>query len=95
MKKELYKKSLESNADFKSTCCENILSNLYSLLFIPTNLIIPKENFELSYKGCYSQVLKTTTSAPLPHLFVYIKWNFLVPVAPYNNNKRKLTLFLK
>ncbi len=28
MKKEFYKKSLESNADFKSTCCENILSNL-------------------------------------------------------------------
>ena len=32
MKKESYKKSLESNADFKSTCCENILSNLYSLM---------------------------------------------------------------
>ncbi len=33
MKKEFYKKSLESNADFKSTCCENILSNLNSLFF--------------------------------------------------------------
>ena len=32
MKKEFYKKSLESNADFKSTCYENILSNLYSLI---------------------------------------------------------------
>ncbi len=32
MKKDFYKKSLESNADFKSTCCENILSNLYSLM---------------------------------------------------------------
>ncbi len=32
MKKEFYEKSLESNADFKSTC-ENILSNLiYSLM---------------------------------------------------------------
>ena len=34
MKKEFYKMSSESNADFKSTCCENILSNLYSLLLI-------------------------------------------------------------
>ena len=33
-KKEFYKKSLESNADFKTTCCENILSNLYSLMCI-------------------------------------------------------------
>ncbi len=30
MKKEFYKKSLECNADFKSTRCENTLSNLYS-----------------------------------------------------------------
>ena len=36
MKKEFYQKSLESNADFKSTCCENILSNLYSLINIAT-----------------------------------------------------------
>ncbi len=34
MKKEFYKKSLEFNPDFKSTCFENILSNLYSLIFI-------------------------------------------------------------
>ena len=33
MKKEFYKKkSFESNAHFKSTCCENVLYNLYSLL---------------------------------------------------------------
>ncbi len=33
MKKKISKQSFESNADFKSTCCGNILSNLYSLLF--------------------------------------------------------------
>ena len=32
MKKEFYKESLEFNADFKFTCGENILSNLYSLM---------------------------------------------------------------
>ena len=37
MKKEFYEKSLESTADFKSTCCENILSNLYSLLAMAKN----------------------------------------------------------
>ena len=30
--KWITKRSLESNADFESTCCKNILSNLYSLL---------------------------------------------------------------
>ena len=38
MKKEFYKKSLESNADFKSTSCENILSKLYSLVY--TRLVL-------------------------------------------------------
>ncbi len=37
MKKEFYKKSLESNADFKSTC-ENILFNLYRLMYILANI---------------------------------------------------------
>ena len=32
MKKEFHKRSLKFNADFKSTCCINIISNLYSLL---------------------------------------------------------------
>ena len=34
MKKEFYKKSLKFDADFKSTSCTNILSNLYSLVYI-------------------------------------------------------------
>ena len=34
MKNKRYKKSLESNADLKSTCCKNIVSNLNSLVII-------------------------------------------------------------
>lgn len=40
MKKDFYKKSLESNADLKSTCCKNIVSNLYSLLGIAEMVIL-------------------------------------------------------
>ncbi len=45
MKKEFYKKSLESNADFKST--ENILSNFYSLLYSPTDIPCATKNLYL------------------------------------------------
>ena len=48
------KKSLESNADFKSTYCENILSNLYSLLlsydFNQQNIVNYHRNYRLYSK---------------------------------------------
>ncbi len=47
MKNVFYKKkSLEFNADFKSTCCINTFSNLYSLMLKLTEKAIRSEGMD-------------------------------------------------
>ncbi len=69
-KRILYKKGLKFAADFKSTClCINILSNLYSLIyifFIQTNLRTRMNNF-FTLGNLFLDLIDGTTSSFFTH----------------------------